>query len=237
MTKKEDGLSNFTLATITPRAPGREALWPLHQRWLQHQTRQPDQVIVVGGGDRTPGPQDLARNVLEAIPQIQTDVVAILEDDDYYGPSYLGDGLQACEVGITGAAITRLYRLQTRGWCLMHWYLGTSTPAPLGSVFVHRRWLPALRLAAEAVLRKPTAALDGALWGLIPREHWRLRPRVAMVGIKGVAHGITAVHRTINPTWPIDADGSQLRAWIGDDAAAYRALAEHSSLERMALWT
>jgi site-specific recombinase XerC len=41
-----------TVAVLTPRAPGRETLSPLHERWLLRQTRQPEVKALVAYNDR-----------------------------------------------------------------------------------------------------------------------------------------------------------------------------------------
>ena len=107
---RERGLSaspaSNKITVITPTGDRPEAL-ALLRRWLQHQTRQPDQWIIVDDGKTPVNPKHfptatvirrepqageghtLSLNLTLALPQVQGEKVVIMEDDDFYGRDYL----------------------------------------------------------------------------------------------------------------------------------------------------
>src|SRR6185369_16758975 len=91
------------ITAITPTADRPEA-FALCERWMARQTIKPDQWIVADGGQvpvrctmgqthihdpRPAGAANLAHNLLNAISAVKGEVVAIVEDDDWYSPKHL----------------------------------------------------------------------------------------------------------------------------------------------------
>lgn len=97
---------SFTIGVLTCTG-GRPEAYALSERWVANQTRQPDQWVVVDdveeatpitrgqkvirrrpfwkeGGDST-----LRRNMLAGLAAMETDIIVIVEDDDYYHPNWL----------------------------------------------------------------------------------------------------------------------------------------------------
>ena len=133
--------------------------------------------------------------------------VAIIEDDDWYGPGYLAD--VAKWLGhrpLAGECRARYYNMATgKGR-----QLNNERHASLCSTAVRGEGLRALRQAVA----KADTFIDMTLWRLCPGRLYRTRH---VVGIKGVPGrgGIGTGHR--------DAFGEpmNLRDWIGEDAALY----------------
>jgi len=95
---------NYKVTAITLTGDRPEA-FSLCRRWMEHQTRRPDQWIVVDDGQtpladqpgcyirREPQPADPAHTMLLnmgiALERVEGDVVLIMEDDEYYAPGYI----------------------------------------------------------------------------------------------------------------------------------------------------
>ena len=154
------------------------------------------------------GQNTQARNLAAGLEWIDADEsVAIIEDDDWYGPGYLAD--VAKWLGhrpLAGECRARYYNMATgKGR-----QLNNERHASLCSTAVRGEGLRALRQAVA----KADTFIDMTLWRLCPGRLYRTRH---VVGIKGVPGrgGIGTGHR--------DAFGEpmNLRDWIGEDAALY----------------
>jgi len=136
----------ITVITLTGDRPEAFALC---QRWMNSQTRKPDQWIVVDDGQtpmvpvldcgyirREPRADDpkhtMIMNMKEAVKHIQGAYILIMEDDEYYAPGYiaaLADTLSRHEVA--GIGRSKYYHLPTGGY-LRHNNLGHASLAQMG---------------------------------------------------------------------------------------------------------
>ena len=106
------------LTVITPTGDRPEAL-ALLQRWIQNQTRRPDQWLIVDDGKIPVNPKhfptasvirreprageghSLGLNLAMALPFVLGDKVVIMEDDDFYGRDYLKTMADALDEEVT----------------------------------------------------------------------------------------------------------------------------------------
>lgn len=79
-------MSEASIAVVVPTIPGREQLLKRALRSVQRQFRMPDQVVVEYDQDRT----GAAATRNRALEQVETDLVAWLDDDDELMRNHLG---------------------------------------------------------------------------------------------------------------------------------------------------
>jgi hypothetical protein len=106
--------------------------------WIFHQTKQPDQWIVVDDGReimdayyrgakwmnyvrRDPRPDDpahtLGRNIQAALPFVTGTKILMIEDDEYYAPTYIEEMARRLDqYQIVGIGRARYYNLQYQKW-------------------------------------------------------------------------------------------------------------------------
>ena len=111
--KPEKRKKEFTVITLTGDRP---KAFKLCKQYMERQTVQPTQWIVVSDGKRAMPKKDrngceyyrrkplktdpihtLRVNLLEALKHVKTDSVVIVEDDDWYSPNYLETSLKYLE--------------------------------------------------------------------------------------------------------------------------------------------
>ena len=131
----------------------------LMAKWMGHQTRKPDQWLVIDDGQvpfsptmdcdyvyRSPQKSDpkltLGVNLEFAIPYIKGDVILFCEDDEYYAPNYVEEmstKIRGHEA--VGLCRSKYYHLPTRTYHV-HNTLGHASLAQTGIV---RDYLPRLK--------------------------------------------------------------------------------------------
>lgn len=84
---------HLTVSVCIPTIPGREVDLMRAQTSVMQQTRQPDAVIVYTDEERRGAAH--ARN--ELIKQVETDVIAWLDDDDWFRPGHIKACMRAIE--------------------------------------------------------------------------------------------------------------------------------------------
>lgn len=119
-----------TKVTVITLTGDRPEAFALCRRWMENQTRQPDQWIVLSDGKvplknippgchyvrREPKPTDprhtMIINLREAIKHIEGSVVFIMEDDEYYGPKYIETLLKHLDkYEVVGVGRSKYYHL------------------------------------------------------------------------------------------------------------------------------
>lgn len=228
----------LTLLTVTGDRPQAFALC---ERWMARQTLKPDQWVVVDDGItptactmgqdviRLPAPANpcgktFARKFIDAIKAnaIRGDVVAFIEDDDWYAAEHLETLTgQLGGLDIAGEAPALYYHVGARGY-RQH---ANSNHASLCQTAIDRRLLPMLYQVAIS----SEAGIDLALWQAVSERRNVYAPRNGRrtcIGIKGMPGraGLGSGHQAGNGYTP-DADLNTLRGLIGDDAEAYAAFA------------
>lgn len=212
----------------------------LTERWMARQTLQPDEWIVVDGGQTpsavtrgqryfhrpsAPGAQNFALNLLEGLQHVTGDILVCWEDDDYYAPTHLEtivrQLLDAPGASIAGDDQQRYYNVQHRRWRIFQ-----NRGASLCQTALRASVLPLFRRIATEQLGRQHYGIDAGLWQGTSKAAWALRRTNTVVGIKGLPGqaGLGIGHRPLYAAgWTLDPAGATLRAWIGADADVYLA--------------
>ena len=219
------------LTLITPTG-GRPEAFSLCERWIARQTYRGEvQWIVVDDCERsTPltmgqvsirpqpfwrlGENSQHRNILAALPLVQFDKVLIIEDDDWYAPTYLETMAWRLEAApLVGEYPGRYYNVRSRMWM----DCGNDKHASLFQTGIRAKYLPLLKGVCES-----GALIDVALWGTAGEK--QLFGGNETVGIKGLPGrpGQGWPHRHGGELMTPDPDLELLCWWIGEDARAYR---------------
>ncbi|MHA1225226.1 MAG: glycosyltransferase [Candidatus Hodarchaeales archaeon] len=235
---KFEDIRRETITAITPTGD-RPLAFALCQQWMRHQTRQPDQWIVVDDGKkpmkpsmlmqyvrREPQPSDpkhtLILNLKKAMPLINGDKIMIIEDDEYYAPEYIAKmalGLDRYEV--VGIGKSKYYHLPSGGY----FKIGNTTHASLAETGFRSSFLPEFK----ALLDRNNVYLDFDLWKKISKKGRGFiflddDRNPLYVGMKGLP-GRTGIGRGHDPTfykkYPQDKDRAVLKKWIPKDYNIY----------------
>lgn len=220
------------ITVITPTAD-RPAAWPLAERWMRHQTVQPDQWIVADDGiapapltmgqthvrrpRKETGGASLAMNLLAAIPHVTGDVVLIMEDDDYYRPDHIAVCVERLQKHrATGCTWLNYYNLRLRSWKRIR-----NSCAALCNTAMSVDCLPMLERAAGDALAQGIYHVDRLFWQQVGKAG--LHQQETVIGIKGLdgMPGIGIGHKP-GPGWRPDPAGRKLQEWVGEDAEFYR---------------
>lgn len=224
---------------------GRQLAFELCETWISKQTRPPDFWTVVDDVEEPtittmgqtvirripfwePGQRTLnvnLRTALEAEPR--ADVIAIIEDDDHYGPEWF-ETIEAHFVDFPGDVIfgegwTTYYNVQTQRWLRN----SNSEHASLCAT----AWRSSLNHGIHdllCTLKPQSPFVDALIWrdygdqGTIARSQ-NVTGIKGLPGRPGCGRGHDA-ERSLK--WTPDFGGNYLKTLIGpDDAALYRGLA------------
>ena len=188
------------LSVITPTADRPEA-FALCERWIARQTRPPDEWVVIDDGATpiaptlgqvhvrrdpgAPGHESFARNLQAGVDLVTGDVVAIIEDDDYYQPWHLADLVERLgQAALAGSIWQPYYNLRRRLWKIFE-----NRGASLCQTGLRRELLPLLTAAIEKALASKSYGIDGALWAsaLEAGERVDNPDTFPTIGIKGLS--------------------------------------------------
>ena len=221
------------LTLLTPTG-NRPQAWKLCQRWMlaQDYTEHVRWIVVDDGTDAQPitfsrrgwtmlvirppamRGNSQSRNLLAGLEEAGHGPLAIIEDDDWYGPNWLSTvarELQGAE--LVGECRARYYNVERR--CGRQ--LQNTAHASLCSTAMQGAAIDAF---VSSCMRQQTF-IDLDLWSRFHSSaHLFTGHRV--VGIKGMPgrHGIGSGHKR-DFVGQLDPDGHLLRDWIGYDADAY----------------
>jgi len=165
-------------------------------------------------------------NLLAAADAATGDLVAIVEDDDWYDADHLQHVVEALHTtDATGNLWQNYYHLPSRQWIRMR-----NRGACLCQTAFRVGMLDTFRQACQTALRKRSIGVDalfwsglptGAIYGIDTTGH-------TVIGIKGLPGrpGLGVGHRPDKSrAWNDDPDLRQLEAWVGvKDAGIYRAM-------------
>ena len=228
-------LSPFSkkITCITPTGDRVDA-FRLTKRWIESQTMQPNQWIVVDDGfeqlpkdlrhgvhyiRRKPKKNEghtLNANISTAFPHIEGDIILIIEDDDWYGEKYIEtmyNHLQSHD--LVGEGHARYYHLPTRQYCRV----GNVGHASLCQTGFTRKLLPHFEKSIEG-----DPYIDMRFWRRYAKGHGflfhdvedRLRIHCSMKGLLG-RKGIGTGHNEQSNFYKPDPCHKMLERWIGKD--------------------
>jgi len=221
------------ITAITPTGD-RPLAFSLCRRWMEQQTKSPDQWIIVDDGitpmakiplaanyvRREPRENDpkytLADNLKAAIPHIRGDKILIIEDDEYYSPGYVA--AMAAQLGkfeVAGMGRSRYYHLPTGGYLI----IGNMRHASLAQTGFMRSFIPEFR----KVLIPGKLYIDFAIWKAARSKHVFLDSPPLYVGIKGLP-GRPGIGRGHDPKiyrGRTDPGRKILKQWISKDYQVY----------------
>jgi len=218
----------------------RPLLFALCERWMRAQAWPGRaQWIVVDDGDyparatcgqkyvRMPpskGKMTLAGNLLAALPLAQAGAVLFVEDDDYYGPRYVGamaDLLREKE--LVGQKCSPQYHLSEKKWR----YVDNPSHSPLSMTGVAASRFADFRAACAFCGQHNDIYIDIRLWkSNIENRHLLQGDDAPLsVGIKGAAgrQGASGDH-AVRSYANADPDFKKLREWAGADSMVYENL-------------
>jgi hypothetical protein len=229
------------ITAITPTGD-RLLAFSLCRRWMENQTRQPDQWIVVDDGKmpmsgpslrdtengfeyvrREPRLTDpkftLADNLRTAIPHIKGNKILIIEDDEYYAPGYVATMARYLDkYEVVGIGRSRYYHLPIGGYAV----IGNMDHASLAETGFRRSFLPEFR----QILTPGKLYIDFAIWRKAKIRHkgfiFRDEKAPLYVGIKGLPgrNGIGRGHDERLYKY-FDKDRRILKKWIPRDYQIY----------------
>src|SRR5688572_29926858 len=233
------------VTVITPTC-NRPYGFALLERWMQRQTRQPDEWIVADGGSmpavcsmgqthkravtRPPGAANFAHNLILALGSVKKGgLVIIAEDDDWYAPDHietLVEQLLQPGVLIAGSDQQGYYNVPQRKWRVFKNRGASLCQTGLSSVLI-----PAFQAVIRTCLRTDSYGIDAALWKRQSASVSSLIRTSTVLGMKGMPGqaGLGIGHRP-QAGWTLDPHGQQLREWIGEDADVYEQLHAHEEV-------
>lgn len=227
------------MSIVTPTR-NRPLAFSLLERWVRAQTVMPEHEWLVGtdgdeGYEYTMGQRVIRRsprigqshslcgNLSAALCEARGRHIIVLEDDDYYAPTYILDLLRLLDDPATELAGIRpafYYHLPSRRWqCMGNRSHSSLAQTGFRNVFINE----VLNVCSRG---KPF--IDVAIWGLDgvtkKQADTRRYGRLLHVGMKGLPGepGIGVGHRAQlkNP----DPELKWLRAQMGEDAEAYEGI-------------
>lgn len=235
-----------TLSVITPTGYRPEA-FELCIQWMKRQTQKPDEWIIITDSklnipkeDPTgnskiietsgwkEGENTQCRNVSKGIAHATGDLIAIIEDDDYYHPTYLKAMCREFEndptLDIVGEWPARYYHVAEKKFK----HVKNVTYAALFQTVMRRDIaLNFLQMLCDLNV----TPLDQNLWKTIKKAKLRYKNRISKpndglaIGIKGMKgrSGIGLGHDTKNYLdWQLDPGYNKLDEWLGEDAKYYK---------------
>lgn len=227
-------MEKVTLITCTGARP--EA-FTLCERWIKNQTYRGEiewivvddcepatvctmgQKYVRGPKPWRPGINTQRYNMEAALPHITGDFIFIIEDDDYYGPSYIEAYTNLLKFySAVGEGNAKYYNILDRSFKEWNNYQHAS----LCQTGIRKELLPRL----DEAINSGELFIDMALWRIFRAQN--LKPFIFanqdyVVGIKGLPgrHGIGAGHFPQEKGFVKDPGFAQLKGWCGVNAQPY----------------
>jgi len=216
------------ITVITPTCDRPVGL-ALAERFVARQTRPPDEWIVADGGTvratctqgqthlhtpSAPGATNFCDNLLAGVAAARGDLIAFIEDDDWYAPTHLEQlERQLARPGTLAAGDDdqRYYNLAARAWRTYQ-----NLGACLCQTMFRRELLGRFVEIVKERRRLNSYGVDTTFWRAVLSERRALEPSHTVVGIKGLPGraGLGVGHRP-DEKWHADPELRQLRAWIG----------------------
>jgi hypothetical protein len=222
------------ITAITPTGDRLEA-FELTRKWIFSQTVKPDQWLVIDDGE-TPLPvllredleyirrepkanegHTLTLNMKAVLPYIKGDIILIIEDDDWYGPTYIDTMSKYLKTyDLVGESHARYYHLPMMK-CRR---IGNDTHASFCQTGFTKKILPIFEKCLEG-----NPYIDMRLWlsvkdnkYLITDINDTLKLHCSMKGLKG-RKGIGSGHDKNAGYYQLDSGLGNLIAWVGEKNA------------------
>lgn len=238
---------NNNLSIITPTGMRPEA-FKLCEKWMARQTLKPDEWIVVDDGfvftEMTLGQKVIrpeikwdgktntqGRNLKLALEVAKGDLIAFIEDDDWYHSQYLELIMQSYSRSpsfILGEQNAIFYHIGKKKWRA----LGNKDFCCLAQTVIYKDLIPEILKG----ITKKEKYLDKYIWNAIKSEVAYPNIEISFIdgyfphnklvlGIKGLPgrDGIVSGHKW-NSWWNYDPDWSKLKSIIGEDFKEYENL-------------
>jgi hypothetical protein len=165
-------------------------------------------------------PHTLALNLRKALPCVASDRVLIIEDDDYYGPTYLETMMRWLDVApLVGEIGAKYYNVRLPGWFRHHGHSHASLCRTGFSREVFGMFSSVIADDHPSVDLRLWTAWKGARVGWVD-DAGDARLCVGMKGMPGRA-GATWRHAK---GYERDAGLAVLKRWVGDDWRVYAEL-------------
>lgn len=212
------------ITAITATCAGREGALELCKKYVDRQTRQPDQWLVLSGPE--PMHIKIANTIAEGA--IEGDIVLFTEDDDFIDSRWFAWCEEHIAKGydIVGQGNALFYNVAHRWWnnC------SNVRHASLCQTAIRRSLLPKVY---NICVDFGCPWIDVQLWNIDANKYLHLpkEGEMLVVGIKGLcgSKGYSREHRQVNYEGNApDLDLSKLRSLIGDDADLYERFYDHS---------
>lgn len=134
------------------------------KRYIASQTKQPERSVFIDYPP-TDGAPDLGKRFKEGISQFDdNDIVAIIEDDDYYPPGYLEFVAKVFRGDILGTPYTTYYHLPTRKYKTFHHPNRSSFFCTTLRAGAAKKAVNTLRIGDKAI------HIDVALWRVMSNQ-------------------------------------------------------------------
>lgn len=223
------------ITLITPTG-GRGESFSLCERWMRNQTIWSDEIQWLLIDDCTPrtefslgqeyhrGPKEWKSgintqrlNMDLALTKVKGDYIFIIEDDDYYAPTYLETMLDLLKhFNVVGEGNAKYYSLTVPGYKEMR----NQSHASLCQTALRKEQLPLL----ESAVNSGEIYFDIVFWSNVADENISsclFYDKNLAVGVKGMPgrFGIGVGHK--QKDYYFDANCAKLSAWIGNDAQFY----------------
>lgn len=220
---------------ITPTR-NRPQAFDLLQAWMARQTYSgPIQWLVVNDGNaeyeyrlgqtvlnrRSDGSEghSICANLLLAFEHVRGDAVLIIEDDDWYAPTYIAEmAVALAKADLVGSTPAVYYNIRNRRM--------RTFENPSHSSLAQTGFRRSVLDLATAIAKRGLTTIDQQLWRDFNGSKLLIPNRRLQVGIKGMPGepGIGVGHKKKKGAY--DRDFSILRDLIGDDASRYVAIHE-----------
>ncbi len=170
------------------------------------------------GRDET-GALSLCNNLLAALPHVESDKIAIWEDDDLYFSNHLSDLYARLDAGamLAGDGLQKYYNVKHRVWRDF-----VNVGASLCQTGMQSRMIDAFRMTIRECMAIKSYGIDTYFWRKVMSSKLPIdifKDHYTMVGIKGLPGlaGNGVGHRP-DERWNQDPDCVKMREWCGTDA-------------------
>lgn len=158
----------------------------------------------------------LNRNLIVGLRLAKHDKIVVMEDDDWYAPTYLDAYAELLDHhSLVGESRARYYNVRDRAWYLP----GNTQHASLAQTAFRRELIPLI----DDCCRQGTPFIDLHIWRRPVADKHLFHNHGLCVGIKGMPgrRGLGQGGHQTGSRYTRDPQLKRLRAWIGNDVDRY----------------